>query len=183
MRLLGRLLLIFLLLQGCSDKRPQAVPRPQAWPRLAEMPATYQAAEGLMINDSARIDKGESEGWFDIVYPAYNVRINCTLTSVSTPEELQNVIDNRLERLERNAGGAAGQLIELTSDGGWGCLLMSTPEAVATPVQFLATDSVSRLFSGTAVFSGRELKVDSIAPAVAVIERDLIYMLRNIKDL
>ncbi len=182
MRLLP-LLFPLLIFAGCTQKSPQAVPRPQAWPRLAEVPASYHPEGGLMINDSAQIAAGGSEGWFDIVYPAYNVRINCTMTAVESPRQLQEAIDNRLERLERNAAGAEGELTELTSAGGWGCLLMSTPGAVATPVQFLATDSATRLFSGTAVFTGRDLRQDSVAPAVGVIERDLLYMLQNIKDL
>lgn len=177
------LFLLLLIFVGCSQKQPQAVPRPQAWPRLAEIPASYHLIDGLAVNDSAQVIKGNSEGWFDIVYPAYNVRINCTMTTVSSPRELQGVIENRLERLERNAAGAPGEITELTSEGGWGCLLMSTPGAVATPVQFLATDSVSRLFSGSAVFSGVKLRADSVAPAVSVIERDLLYMLQNIKEL
>lgn len=182
MRLLPALISL-LIFTGCTRKAPQAVPRPQAWPRLAELPASYRVVDGLMINDSAQMVSGDSEGWFDIVYPAYNVRINCTMTSVSSPRELDAAIENRLERLERNAAGAAGELTELTSQGGWGCMLMTTPSAVATPVQFLATDSVTRLFSGTAVFSGRDLRPDSVAPAVSTIERDLLYMLQNIKDL
>lgn len=181
---MSRLLLIIaslLILAGCSgSQKPQPVPRPQAWPRLSEIPESYRQVNGVMVNDSAQVTDGESEGWFDITYPAYNVRINCTMLTVNSPAELSEAIENRLERLERNSAGAPGEITELTSREGWGCLLMSTPSAVATPVQFLATDSVSRLFSGTAVFSGKDLNADSVAPAVAVIERDLLYMLKEL---
>ncbi|MDE6535529.1 MAG: hypothetical protein K2K82_05900 [Muribaculaceae bacterium] len=179
---MSRFPLIFplMILAGCTNKQPQSVPRPQAWPRLTEIPASYRAENGVMVNDSAMVINGETEGWFDIVYPAYNVKINCTMTSVGSPTELREAIDNRLERLERNAAGAPGEMTEFTSDGNWGCLLMTTPAAVATPVQFLATDSISRLFSGTAVFSGKDMKADSVAPAVSVIERDLLYMLKEL---
>lgn len=176
-------LILLALLGACSDRRPAPIPRRQAWHRIEVYPESYSEVNGFMLNDSARYEPGASAGWFDIVYPAYKARVNCTLTSVSSPEELDEVMLNRLERLERNAAGAPGELTELTSSGGVGCLLMVTPGAVATPVQFLATDSVRSVFSGTAVFSSRELKADSVAPAVEAIERDILYMLKNLKGL
>lgn len=176
--------LIFLIAVGCSDSRRQpAVPRPQAWPRVEVYPPSYHPVNGLMVNDSARVEAGSAEGWFDIVYPAYNARINCTLTSAASTAGLTEAIENRLERLERNAAGAEGELTELTSEGGIGCMMIVAPAAVATPVQFLATDSVSRLLSGTVVFSSRELKPDSVAPAVEAIERDVLYLLTHLKSL
>ena len=136
-----------------------------------------------MVNDSARIEAGGNDGWFDIVYPAYNARINCTLTVTEGDADLARAINNRLERLERNAAGAEGQLTELTSEGGVGCMMIVTPGAVATPVQFLATDSVSRLLSGTLVFSSPGLNPDSVAPAVEAVERDVLYLLTHLKSL
>lgn len=173
---------LFLIITGCA-RRPAPTPRPEAFPRIEIYPETYSEVNGLMVNDSARVENGDSEGWFDIVYPAYNARINCTLTRVETPEGLAAVIDNRLERLERNASGAPGELTELISAGGIGCMIMVTPGALATPVQFLATDSASRVLSGTAVFASPGVAPDSVAPAVKAIERDVIYMLKNLKQL
>lgn len=177
------LLIIGVLLLGACSRRPAPVPRPQAWQRIELYPEVYSDVNGMMINDSARIEPGEIDGWFDIVYPAYNVRINCTLTHTESPVQLQSVIDNRLERLERNAGGASGEMIELTSAGGIGSLLMVTPGALATPVQFLATDSTRRVLSGSAVFASPGQSPDSVAPVVEAIERDIIYMLSNLKQL
>ena len=173
----------FLILTAGCTERPAAIPRPQAWPRIELYPEAYSETDGLMINDSARIERGETEGWFDIVYPAYNVRINCTLTHSESPAHLRSVIDNRIERLERNAGGASGEMTELTSAGGIGSLLMVTPGALATPVQFLATDSTRYVLSGTAVFAMPGMTPDSVAPVVGAIERDIVFMLKNLKQL
>lgn len=176
------LFFILIFTAGCT-KRPAPVPRPQAWPRIEIYPESYHEVNGLMINDSAKVEPGAAEGWFDIVYPAYNVRINCTLSYVESSLHLQSVIDNRLERLERNAGGASGELTEITSTGGIGSLLMVTPGAMATPVQFLATDSSRCVLSGTAVFAAPGLTPDSVAPAVKAIERDIVFMLKNLRQL
>lgn len=181
-RLFPLVFCILTLTAGCT-KRPAPVPRPQAWPRIELYPESYREVNGLMINDSARIERGETEGWFDIVYPAYNVRINCTLTHADSPVHLQSVIDNRLERLERNAGGASGEMTELTSAGGIGSFLMVTPGALATPVQFIATDSVRCVLSGTTVFTSPGVTPDSVAPVVGAIERDIVFMLKNLKQL
>ncbi len=182
-RLITFLLPVLILLAGCT-KRPAPVPRQQAFPRIELYPESYREIDGLMVNDSARIERGETEGWFDIVYPAYNVRINCTLTRAESPARLQAVIDNRLERLERNAGGASGEMTELTSPGGIGSLLMVTPGALATPVQFIATDSARCcVLSGSAVFASPGATPDSVAPVVGAIERDIVFMLKNLKQL
>ena len=159
------------------------MPRPQAWHRIELYPEAYTEINGMMINDSARIERGGTDGWFDIVYPAYNVRINCTLTRTGNPERLRSVITNRMERLERNAGGTSGEMTELTSAGGIGSLLMVTPGALATPVQFLATDSTSFVLSGSAVFASPGQSPDSVAPVVEAIERDITYMLSNLNHL
>lgn len=177
------LLFFFLIFTAGCNRRPAAVPRPQAWPRIEIYPESYREVNGLMINDSARIEQGATEGWFDIVYPAYNVRINCTLTHIESSFHLQSVIDNRLERLERNAGGASGEMTELTSAGGIGSLLMVTPGALATPVQFIATDSARYVLSGSAVFASPGVTPDSVAPVVGAIERDIVFMLQNLKQL
>lgn len=176
-------LFCFLTLSAGCNERHAPVPRPQAWARIELYPETYREVDGLMINDSARVEPGNSDGWFDIVYPAYNVRINCTLTRVGSPDGLQDVIANRLERLERNAGGAAGEMTELKSVGGVSGLLMVTPGALATPVQFLATDSARCVLSGTAVFASPGVTTDSVAPVVEAIERDIVFMLKNLKHL
>ena len=184
MRRLALIPLVFSFIVGCTGKRSQPpVPRPQAWPRVEVYPPSYHKVNNLMVNDSALVEPGSAEGWFDIVYPAYNARINCTLTSAPTPDALAEAIDNRLERLERNVAGAEGELTSLTSDGGIGCMMIVAPGAVATPVQFLATDSVSRLLSGTVVFASPSLKPDSVAPAVEAVERDVLYLLTHLETL
>lgn len=172
-------LCLMALSAGCA-RRPAPVPRPHAFPRIEVYPETYHAVNNLMINDSARFEPGVTEGWFDIVYPAYNVRVNCTLTHTESSLHLQSVIDNRIERLERNAAGAPGELTELTSTEGVGGMLIVTPGALATPVQFLATDSARYVLSGSAVFASPGASPDSVAPIVNAIERDMIYMLKHL---
>lgn len=170
------------LLAACS-RRPAPVPRPVAYPRIEVYPEAYSPVQGLMLNDSARLEPGAAPGWFDIVYPAYGARVNCTLTRVKSSAELREVLSNRLERLERNAAGTAGSLTSLTSEGGVGVILMVTPQALMTPVQFLATDSVGAVLSGVAVFASPGSEPDSVAPAVGALERDLLFMLKNLQSL
>lgn len=176
-------LILCLALLGACSRRPAPAPRPQAWPRIKVYPEAYTEVNGLMVNDSALVEPGTAEGWFDIVYPAYDARINCTLTHAESSLQLQSIIDNRLERLERNIGGTPGELIELTSEEGMGCLVMVAPGALATPVQFLATDSTRCVLSGSAVFASPGLTPDSVAPAVEAVRRDVIYMMKHLKCL
>lgn len=168
-------------LAGCS-RRPAPVPRPQAWPRVEVYPAAYHQERGLQVNDSAIIEQGAKPEFFDIVYPAYGARINLTETRAGSPGELSEAVANRMERMERNAAGQAGELTSLTSDGGFGAIMLVTPAGLMTPVQFLATDSVRTMISGTAVFTRADaLNPDSVAPLVRALERDVIHMLKTLR--
>ncbi len=170
--------LLSLLLVGCQQ-RPVATPRPMAYPHMELYPATYTLSHGLALNDSARLDSLSPE-WFNIVYPRYGVTINCSRTHVGSPAALTQVIDNRLERFERNLGTHAGQATTLTSQSGWGGLLFVAPTALNTPVQFLATDSVSVVLSGTAVFRAPGSSPDSISPIINALEADMLYLLKQL---
>lgn len=123
-----------------------------------------------MINDSARVDS-VAPGWFNIVYPAYGITVNCTLTRSGNIGE---VLANRLERLERNLGGRPAQ--QAAWDGRW---LIVAPAALKTPVQFLMTDSVGYVLSGVAVSQwDASTAIDSVSPQIEALAADIAYMLK-----
>ena len=174
--ILAILAIIATAVAACS--RPAATPRPRAYPRATVYPATYREVSAppltLTVNDSARVLPGENGG-FDLVYPAYGVRVYCSLTPVSGRDEAVSVLENRTERMALNTNGAAGQMTTMP-----GRVLLVTPTAAMTPVQFLATDSATYVLSGAAVSANPSAPVDSLRPQVEALERDILTLLTNL---
>ncbi len=167
-----RILLPAALLCCCS--RPAPIPRPEAYPRVEVYLADYRPVDfgpvDLMVNDSPRVDS-LSPQWFNIVYPAYGVTVNCTLT---VGDDWADVIANRRERIGRNLGDRPAQVASAP-----GRELIVAPTALSTPVQFIMTDSASYVLSGVAVSSwGATVPPDSVKPQIEALAVDLAHILK-----
>lgn len=161
-------------LAGCT-RRPAATPRPQAWPRVEVYEPTYRIEHfgplQLAVNDSARVDS-IGPGWFNIVYPAYGITVNCTLTNA---DNLHETLANRHDRFHRNLGSRRAQALSLP-----GSELIVAAEALKTPVQFIQTDSLTYVLSGVAVSNWTEsTNPDSVAPQINALAADIAYMLKQ----
>lgn len=166
-------LILPLCLAGCS-RTPVDIPRPQAYPRITLYPAAYHKVDicrhTLTVNDSARI-KPLGAGWFDIIYPAYGVTVNCTMSDYSP-----QIIDNRMQRMDRNLGGAVAEVARLTAG-----IVVVAPTALRTPVQLLATDSLTWTLSGVAVADfPAGTSPDSVAPIIDAVAADMITLVKNL---
>lgn len=167
---------------ACSH-RPDPVPKPEAWPRIEAYPEAYSRdIDGFAVNDSAVIVPGDSVGWYTLGYPRYGgARIYLTFTSVD-PSRLGGVVDNRVERMALNSGGGRSELLELRSEGGYDCRLMTTPAGTVTPLQFLACRGDGRVVSGALFVDGASTaQPDSFSPVVVAVGRDLVYALQRLK--
>ena len=73
------------------------------------------------------------------------------------------------------------ELTELTSDGGWQCLLAMTRSSLTTPLQILAHDG-KNVISGALYFNfSPSTSPDSVSPIVDAVNRDLIHTLKHIR--
>ena len=172
-----------LLSAAACSRRPDPVPKPEAWPRIEAYPEVYgRSINGFAINDSAVIVPGDSAGWYTLGYPRYGgARIYLTFARVD-PLRLGGVIDNRVERMALNSGGGRSELLELRSDGGYDCRLMTTPAGTVTPLQFLACRGDGCVVSGALFVDGASsARPDSFSPVVAAVERDMLYALQHLK--
>ena len=81
------------------------------------------------------------------------------------------------------ADGAAAEEISLTS-GQFRAVLLRSPESRATPLQFIATDDSAWVVSGSAFFDNipPDAPIDSLAPVVGYLERDLRHTLTTISS-
>lgn len=175
---------------ACSngDSSNSAVPKPDAWPRIETPAEDYTVHEfnsvSIPLNSAATVTSREKDGgvWIDISYPTFhNTRLYLTLLPAASSENLAEILDNRRERMELNSGGAMTELTELTSDGGWQCLLAMTRSSLTTPLQILAHDG-NNVISGALYFNfPPSTNPDSVSPIVDAVNRDLIHTLKHIR--
>lgn len=175
--------IVALLLLVCScTKQPAPVPREHAYPRPTLYPDTYHSVampfgiDSIAVNDSAQIiPNAERADWFDIVYPAYNITINCSLTAVNS-STFESALNNRGERLMRNIDGQYAEAINVS-----GATLLIARQSLRTPVQFLATDSATWILSGVAVADfPPTTNPDSVAPIINSVANDIIHLLNHL---
>lgn len=187
--LLSFLVVGTLALNSCSRQDNQAVPRPEAWPRI-ETPAEEFAdihVDGVEfpVNTEANVSTQYRDGstWVDIVYPGFkNTRLYLTLRRENDPKALDKAIDNRRERIALNSGGMVTEITDLVSDGGWDCTLVVTRGSVTTPVQLLATDGRQMLSGALYCSFPPQTQPDSISPIVSTVSRDMLHTLKHLRS-
>lgn len=174
------------LITACGQKDGgRAVPRPDAWPRIHTYPATYHNLPGRVVNfpvnDSTILQSTDKAEWVTVYYPRYHASLHLTFT-VANNAEINEVVDNRVERMALNSGGNESVITELTNESGFKAQLMRTPRGSITPLQILAINN-NIVVSGALELKNQEdlQRPDSLAPVIDAIEADLLYALKNLK--
>ncbi len=173
---------------ACDGRRSsEAVPRRTAYPRVSLCDTTYSATVAgdvtLWVNDGAKLSVVENGGdgnarWFDIGYPDYKAVIHLT---VLTPVDMAAAMENRLQRIELNAGDSPATVSELSGNGVEG-ILVSTPQAMVTPLQILATVRDRVVVSGAVEFTDTLYRDDAEArrPVVEALRTDLTRLIEGL---
>lgn len=185
LRIFSAMLLAAAML-GCSDRQPHnaAFPKPTAFPRVADPGTDYIAVDSLpvvlMANSSATVTRPRPQ-WLDIVYPGLGVTLHVSLTPI-IPAEIDRVIANRSERMALNVADVTSTGETHLDSPDFSSVIISSPETRSTPLQFLAHDGGRFVISGVAFFSDvtPDASIDSLAPIVSYIERDLVHALSNL---
>lgn len=174
---------------SCGGGRP--VPRPEGYPRIALYEAVYRNDSiGPVIFESnagtavaERRHGADGTGWLTLAYPRYGAILYLT-ASPATASTLGGIIDNRLERISLNIGGATTELTELTGKGGWHGRVTLTPSGSATPLQILATSPRGDCVVSGALFlegAATATSPDSLAPALEAVRDDLIHAVNALR--
>lgn len=182
------------ILAACSgaEQQRRTAPRPQGYPRVQAYDTAYAAVPGLPLhfeaNSQAQAETETKDGgavWLTVSYPAYDARLMCTFTPV-TSATVESVVDNRAERMSLNVIGTEPQVDELVNDAGYAAVIIYDPVAVATPVQFLAAPAEigdGWVVSGTAFFDRVQAgaPLDSLAPMAETMLRDVRHSIRALR--
>lgn len=177
-------LLIAISCISCSQRSATPVPKPEAYPRIADPGESYAAVDGAPVifetNTSAAVSMPKLN-WIDINYPSLNATLHISLTPADT-SEIGDIIANRMERIRLNlADRSTLENIEIDSPQ-FRSVIYCSPDARSTPLQFIATDDSAWVVSGVAFFDriAPDASVDSLSPAVSYIRRDLTHALSNL---
>jgi hypothetical protein len=174
------------MLAACtSGDKSVAVPRPEAYPRIALYDTVYcqlkDAPMRFMVNEACSVSSSR-RGWYNIAYPAYGGVIFLTITD-TTANGLKTVYENRLERIGLNLGGVAAERLTLTN-GEYDAMLVTSQDVRQMPLQFLATDNVRHVISGAFFMSDvtADAPIDSLQPIVDAVSYDLIHSLKLLSN-
>ena len=122
---------------------------------------------------------GSTEYWMNIDYPGLNAKIYCSYKQITTQtldEHIQDFID-LTERVAMNASTIKEKAYENRVNNVYGILFQIEGE-VASPIQFILTDSVSHFFRGALYFKNI-YNHDSIAPVTEYIMNDITEFIQS----
>ncbi|MFI3239704.1 MAG: hypothetical protein R3Y22_03855 [Bacteroidales bacterium] len=181
------IILTILSVRGCgATEHYEPIPKPRGYMRIDLPIANYATVNNLPVsfevNDLANVDRVKKGEWLDIVYPQFNATIHCSYVKVDE-ESFYYHLDNRIERVMMNTNFQKPTMVDMISesDSEVKSTLFINQSGVITPVEFIATDSVSFILSGTLAMYGDKVEHDSIAPIINYIEGDITQLLKTIK--
>ena len=178
MRTLAAILMLTAAL-GCStDHAAPPTPRPYAYHRPAPADTTttlwQQGADSWIYNTEATAMSPRA-GWLTVAYPKRHLNIYITYTR-ARGDELAAARSNRMERLLLNSGSGSATEQEYINAQGWQIYLLKS-QNTTTPLQFLATDGVSTLVSGSLQSTAEAVDYEAIRPDVERVTRDIFTSL------
>lgn len=176
---------LMLAVAGCgtSSGDNAAVPRARAYPRPPLPDTAMQAADGVglhfLVNRQATVSSARRD-WLDADYPSLGITVHTSFTE-TTPEEVADVMANRMERLLLNAGSREPKFDEYDNAAGFD-IIVARSDGAAIPLQFLATDHGRWVVSGAAVLRSAAAaeQTDSLRPIVDAVEADIRRALDNL---
>ena len=176
--------IFFLLLFSCSEYTP----KPKGYPRIEIAKPEYSH---LLLNDlpySFNISQlallelppeNSLESWININYPSLNAKIYCSYLKI-TPLSFA-VAEKESRSLVVRQAKQANTITEREFDNPearvYGTLFLLGGE-VASPIQFVLTDSVSIFFRGALYYEMKQAG-DSLIPITEYIQDDIIELMQS----
>lgn len=176
------------LAAGChrateADRAP--APLPKAWPRTSVYPAAYRAVAPesdieVVAELEPTVNPSGTDTWITVAYPAYRAALYITDTHTRSEAESSGALENRLERISLNNGGAPSRRRDFATPAGYSAALFSAPSGSLTPLQFVATGK-GRVVSGSLLLDRLPASVDSLRPTLDAVEADIVHLINQLK--
>ena len=198
--LMGLTAILGVVVLGFSACQDPPVPRPRGYFRIAteapqylsaapECPVQFERAADSRLEAVRAVGEGGDGGgkgangggcWFNLAYPQWNARLHFTYLPVrgNLDTLLQEAHDMTFSHDIKSSGIGKRRFTFPEHDVAG--LMFELDGPVATPLQFLATDS-SRHFLRAALYFEHVPNPDSIAPAYQRIAADVVHLIETLE--
>ncbi|MFZ0281017.1 MAG: gliding motility lipoprotein GldD [Bacteroidales bacterium] len=186
------LLLILCCFAGC---REVTVPKPRGYFRIdlpqksyvsfnesksyPDIPLTFEyPVYGKVSAESANVSE---QGWFNIVFPAYNASLYLTYKNIrgDLPGLIEQTYTMNVKNHIAKADAIDEQVINNRDNKVYG-ILYDLKGNTATSVQFYVTDSLKHFLRGSLYFT-TEPNPDSLAPVTDFFREDIVHLIETLK--
>jgi gliding motility-associated lipoprotein GldD len=182
-----RFILGFILLQfaACSGYSPKPlayfridIPEPEYREIDSFSRFAFELSNQALITPASPAKKGE---FFNILYPRLNVTIYCSYIPLKKDKLAQHSEESRnfVYRHTIKADDIQGQVFENSEQNVYG-LVYKLKGNVASPVQFVLTDSIRSFFRGALYFDNTPNQ-DSTAPILEYINNDIQVLIESFR--
>jgi len=178
-----------LLLSSCRDA---PVPKPRGYYRI-ELPETnYQAYQHpcgpqFELPHYSKIElivqgQDSPDCWFNVSLPNLRAKVHCSYIPLQSNEHLYGMLEDAHQMVfahKMKATGIATSAFDFPDHQVSG-LLYELSGPVATPLQFLATDSAEHFLRGSVYFN-HVPNPDSIGPSLERVKQDLVHLIESLE--
>lgn len=176
--------IIISILTACSPSgKSPALPRPTAYYRPALPDTVLTIVENVpltfLANSEANIEQPRHD-WLNIIYPSLGATVYITFSQAES-DKIDDVKENRMERIILNAGDSPIDFAEWSNPSGFNIVTAAT-EGTMTPLQFIASDDSEWVVSGTLCFADSRAaeRIDSMRPIINAIAFDIDRALKSL---
>ena len=144
---------------------------------LPELPFLFEVSQAATVELP---DKGATLPMFNLSYPSLHAKVYCSYLPI-TPASYTEVESESRRLVARLSTGALDRIQEKAyahpEERVFGSLFLIEGN-VASPIQFLLTDSVSHFLRGALYFDCHP-NADSLAPAIHYLRQDVVELMQT----
>jgi gliding motility-associated lipoprotein GldD len=145
---------------------------------------TFQQPKYMrMVQDTSFFGERPANAcWFNLDIPAFNGSIHFTYTPLRNASDLFKVYDDayRLANEHNRKADANSDYVFTNDDNRVYGLLFEIEGQVASPFQFVLTDSSRHALRGALYFNNKP-EPDSMRPIIAFVRRDMVHMMNTLR--
>lgn len=183
---------VTITLMCLSSCRDAPVPKPRGYHRITLPTADYHhyqhpCGPQFELPQYSKIElivheKIEGDCWFNVSLPTLKAKVHCSYIPLQSEQQLIGMVEDAHQMVfahEMKATGIGASSFNFPEHNVSG-LLYELSGPVATPLQFLATDSVNHFLRGSVYFN-HVPNPDSIAPSLERVKKDLVHLIESLE--
>ncbi len=190
-KILAILLFNIFLMSACDDV--VYTPKPRAYPKIDYPVKAYQVFDedyckftfeypqyAKIQQDTLFFDeRPEDPCWFDIFLPSFDARIHCSYFPIGEENTFDQLNHDAFELADKH--NLKADYIEdfiIKKPNRVSGIAFNLKGAVASPFQFILTDSTKHFLRGSLYFNTKA-RPDSLAPVVDFVKKDIMQMINT----